>query len=338
MKFTPLKSLITFAFAGLLFFGTLWAAGAFWYDLPVAPGVRKILAVLLFIATLSLYFWGKGRLRWSALALPFFVVIWWFTLSPSNDRAWLPDVAETPWAEIDGDLVTLHNVRNFDYQSVDEFTPRWETRQVDLSELTGIDIAITYWGSEWMAHPITSFQFKNSPPVCFSIETRKEEGESYSSIGGFFRQYELIYIIADERDIVRVRTNYREGEDVYLYRLKISPEQARARFLEYITTLNGMKDQPRWYNAVTTNCTTSIRSQQVASTRRSWDWRILLNGKADEMLYENGAIQTADLPFAELKELSLINPAAQAAGSSGDFSSLIRASIPTIQQTNPQLK
>jgi hypothetical protein len=335
MKFHFLKNLVTIVFAVFLFFGTLWAGGALWYDLPVGQGVRKILAAVLFAATLLIFRFGKGRLRLASVVLPLIVSIWWFTLRPSNDRDWLPDVAETPWAEIEGDQIILHNVRNFDYQSVDEYTPRWETRQVKLSEITGIDLAICYWGSPWMAHPIASFQFENSPPVCFSIETRKEKGETYSSIGGFFRQYELIYIIADERDIVRLRTNYREGEDVYLYRLKISPEQARARFLEYLDTLNPLKSNPRWYNALTTNCTTSIRSQHHVPDKTNWDWRILLNGKADEMLYENGALQTADLPFENLKDQSKINSAAQSAVAK-DFSNLIRSSVPPFQKPEPK--
>jgi hypothetical protein len=333
VKFASSK-LISFAFAILLLLGTLWAAGALWFDLPVVEGVRKVFAAAL-IGLVFFFFFKKNRLRWVAFALPLIVAAWWFTLRPSNDRTWLPDVAETPWAEIEGDLVTLHNVRNFDYRSFAEYTPKWETRNVRLSEITGVDIALTYWGSPWMAHPIVSFQFENSPPVCFSIETRKEEGEAYSALAGFFRQYELIYIIADERDVVRVRTNHREGEDVYLYRLKISPENARSRFLEYLETLNHLREHPRWYNALTTNCTTSIRSQHHDAERGEWDWRILLNGKSDEMLYENGALQTADLSFEKLKEGSKINAAAQAADSSHDFSRLIRSSLPTFQKPKP---
>ena len=138
-------------------------------------------------------------------------------------------MAQEPWAEINGDEVTLHNVRNCDYRTETDYTPRWETRTVRLSQLTGIDLAINYWGSPWMAHPIASFQFADAPPLCFSIETRKEIGESYSAIGGLYRQFELIYIVADERDVIRVRTNFRHGEDVYLYRTTgAAGESARA--------------------------------------------------------------------------------------------------------------
>jgi hypothetical protein len=237
-------------------------------------------------------------------------------------------VARTASAQVDGDVVILTNVRNFEYRSETDFTPRWETRQVRLSQLTGVDIAVTYWGSPWMAHPVVSFQFADAPPVCFSIETRKENGEAYSAIGGIYRQYELIYILADERDVVRLRSNLRQGEEVFLYRTAISVDKARQRFLEYLAALNSLQQSPRWYNAVTTNCTTSIRAQHPAAERLPWDWRILVNGKADECMFERAAWVTGGLPFAEFKRRSLINPQARRVAAEEDFSRAIRAGRP----------
>jgi hypothetical protein len=262
------------------------------------------------------------------------VLIWWLTLSPTNDSDWQPDVAEEAWADIRGDEVTLHNVRNCDYRTNTDYTPHWETRTVRLSQITGIDLAIDYWGSPWIAHPIASFQFADAPPLCFSIEIRKKLGQTYSTIGGLYRQFELIYIVADERDVIRVRTNYR-NEDIYLYRTTVSPAQARERFLEYIHSLNALRNKPRWYNAITTNCTTSIRTQHPANERVPWDWRILLNGKGDELLYERHVIVTSGLPFAELKTRSLIDNRARAANDSPDFSKLIREGLPFAVSSHP---
>jgi hypothetical protein len=262
------------------------------------------------------------------------VFTWWLTLSPTNDSDWQPDVAKEAWADIQGDEVTLHNVRNCDYRTQTDYTPHWETRTVRLSQITGIDLAIDYWGSPWIAHPIASFQFADAPPLCFSIEIRKKLGQTYSTIGGLYRQFELIYIVADERDVIRVRTNYR-NEDIYLYRLTVSPAQARERFLEYIHSLNALRNKPRWYNAITTNCTTSIRTQHPANERVPWDWRILLNGKGDELLYERHVIVTSGLPFAELKTRSLIDTRARAANDSPDFSKLIREGLPFAVPSDP---
>jgi hypothetical protein len=252
------------------------------------------------------------------------VLAWWLTLKPSNDRNWQPDVGEAAWAEINGDTVTLHNVRNCDYRTETDYTTRWETRTVRLSQIAAMDLAIDYWGSPYMAHPIVSFQFADVPPVCFSIETRKEIGESYSAIGGLFRQYELIYVVADERDVIRLRTNYRKGEDIYLYRLTAPPAKARSRFMDYLSALNDLHGHPKWYNAATTNCTTSIRTQHAATERAPWDWRMLVNGKGDELLFERHALESRGLAFDELKKQALINAAAQAAEAAPDFSHRIR--------------
>jgi hypothetical protein len=314
---------------------TLWAFGALWFD---APAANRILAIAFLIACVAVLGFVRPRGRkLAALAILFgAVLIWWFTLKPSNEANWQPDVAQLAWAEFNGDEVTLHNVRNCDYRTEINYTPHWETRAVRISQIIGIDLAINYWGSPWMAHPIVSFQFADAPPLCFSIETRKKVGQTYSAIGGLYRQFQLIYIVADERDVIRVRTNYRKGEDVYLYHTTISPEQARERFLEYIHSLNAMREKPRWYNAITTNCTTSIRTQRPPGKRTPWDWRILLNGKGDEMMYERHLVVTGGLPFAELKARSLINARAKAANASPDFSLLIRVGLPPCTRTSDQ--
>lgn len=315
---------IGWALAWLLAMGcALWAFGAVHFDFPVLRGaVEWLYAVALLVAVIL----TPGRLRKLGVTFLGFalVLVWWLTLKPSNSRQWQPDVAQTAWAEVNGDEVTLHNVRNSDYRTETDYTPRWETRTVRLSRITGIDLALNYWGSPWMAHPIASFQFSDAPPVCFSIETRKEAGEGYSAIGGIYRQFELTYVVADERDVIRVRTNFRKGEDVYLYRTTSTPEQARERFLEYLRSLNQLRDQPRWYNAITTNCTTGIRDQHPSAERIPWDWRLLLNGKADELMFEHSAIATAGLPFPELKKRALVGSTEQSTTDRAGFSQQIR--------------
>ena len=303
-----------------------WAAGALYFDFPKASALTAFLFAVVLLAAIVLI---RGKLRKIAIVFAAFalVVSWWLTLKPSNDRPWQPDVTETAWAEIKGDKVTVHNVRNCEYRSETDFTPHWETRTVRPSQITGMDVAINYWGSPWIAHPIVSFQFSDGLPLCFSIETRKTIGQQYSTLEGFYRQYTLIYVVADERDCIRLRTNYRR-EDVYLYHTLASPAQARQRFREYINTVNVLHENPRWYNAVTSNCTTSIRTQRAVKLRAPWDWRILLNGKADEMLYQDHAIATGGLSFTELKQRSLIDARARAADDDPNFSHLIREGLP----------
>ncbi len=310
----------------LLFTSLLWAFGALWFDFP-HDGLRKALAAGFgVIAVLAVIF---VRPRWRAklglAAAVTLIMVWWSNLQPRQFRNWKPEVAVTSHAEIDGDVVTFHNVRNFDYRSLTDATPRRETRRVDLRKLRGADVFINYWGSPYMAHPILSFDFGDDGRLCFSIETRPEKGEAYSAVGGLYRQFELFYVVADERDVIRVRTSYRQGEDVYLYRL--NAPHARAAFMEYVRTVNELHATPRWYNAVTNNCTTAIRQQRAASERAPWDWRMLVNGFGDKLLYERGALDRS-LPFAELKRISHINERAKAANEAADFSEKIRAGLP----------
>jgi hypothetical protein len=226
--------------------------------------------------------------------------------------------------------VTIHNIRNCDYRSETDYTVRHYERTFELAKLKSLDLILVYWGSPYIAHTMLSFGFQGDYFVCFSIETRKEIGEAYSTIKGFFRQYELTYVVADERDLIGLRTNYR-GEQVYFYRLNESTGIVRKVFLDYLRKANSLKDRPEWYNALTDNCTDSIRSRKAPyNPGGRLDWRIIINGFIDEMLYERKAIDTS-LPFPELKRRSLINERAEGLERSPDFSHLIRVGLPGME-------
>jgi hypothetical protein len=310
----------------LILIAAAWAFGALWFDFPQAS-MRPWPAVIFGGVVLLVPF--LLRPRWRAkmviVVMILLVMTWWFTLQPRQYREWKTEVALIPHAVIEGDIVTIHNVRNFDYRTETDFTPRYDLRRLDLKNLKGVDVFINYWGSPYMAHPIVSYDFGKDGRVCFSIETRPEKGEAYSALGGLYRQFELTYVVADERDVIRVRSNYRKGEDVYLYRLKAP--LVKESFMEYIRTINELHETPRWYNAITNNCTTAIRHQRAANERAPWDWRMLVNGFGDELLYERKGIDTS-LPFAELKKLSHINDRAKAADQDPDFSEKIRVGLP----------
>lgn len=306
---------------------TLWSVAALYFDVRI-PALQLPLAALY--GTSILATWIFVRRPWkAAITTGGFVVIlvWWFSLQPSNDRAWLPDVAVLPYAEIAGGQATIHNLRNCDYRTETDFDVHYYDKTYDLAALRTVDLYLVTWGSPNIAHTMVSFGFTNGDYVCFSIETRKEKGEAYSAVKGLFRQFELTYIIADERDLVRLRTNYRHGEEACLYRLQVTPEQGRKLFLDYLRRANELHAHAEWYNALTDNCTLAIRTQRAATDRAPWDWRMLLNGHLDELLYERGMLVT-NLPFAELKRISNINARARAADASEDFSQQIRRGLP----------
>jgi hypothetical protein len=310
----------------ILLAGSLWAFGALWFDFPQA-GARRVVAAGfgLLVVLVTLFVRSRWRARLIIAVAIALVIGWWNTLQPLQDRDWKPEVARTAFATLEGDVVTLHNVRNFEYRTEEDFTPHYETRRLDLKNLLGMDLFVNFWGSPYMAHPIVSFDFGSDGHVCFSIETRPERDEQYSALGGLYRQFELIYVVADERDVIRLRTNYRKGEDTYLYRLKAP--HVRQGFLEYIRTLNELHESPRWYNAITDNCTSAIRQQRAAADRAPWDWRMLVNGFGEQLLYQRGSIDTS-LPFPRLKQLSHINERAKAANDAPDFSARIREGLP----------
>ena len=254
------------------------------------------------------------------------LLVRWRALEPSNDRDWVPENAVLAYATFDGDLVTLHNVRNFDYRSETDFTPAYYDRTYDLRELDSVDLYSVYWMGPKIAHVFVSFGFSDGNHVAISIEARKARGQGYSSIKGFFRQYELYYVVADERDVVRLRTNYRHDppEEVHLYAVRTVPANIRRVFLEYLRKINGLRVKPEWYNSLTDNCTSNIwLNARVNPGAPPYSWKIVLSGYVPEYMYEHGIVDTS-VPFAELQRRALINARAQAADQAPDFSRRIR--------------
>jgi hypothetical protein len=320
--------LLAFVLAGMIGWGVL---AVYYSNLPVR--LRPVAAAVFGLGSVALLVLARPRHRGLAAFLGVFVLLvaWWLAIPSSNDRDWQPDVAVLPYATIKGNRVTIHNIRNCDYRSETDFDVRHHDRTYDLDELRTADLFLVYWGSPMIAHTMISFGFAGDDYLCISIETRKEKGEDYSAVKGFFKQYELTYVIADERDVVRLRTNYR-GEDVYLYRLRASPDTARKVFLKYLEHANGLAQKPEWYNALTENCTTTIYGLARPYAVRSWfSWRLLLNGYLDEMAYQNGALDRG-LPFPELKTRSRINEAAKAADKDPAFSKRIREGLPGMEK------
>jgi hypothetical protein len=317
----------TLYFLGRLLLVTWATLAIFFSNLPWA---WSRLALAVAFAGFSIWaFWitRRTRMRWVVLGLFAAVLAWYAAIPPSNDRPWRTDVAVLSRAEIDGDRVRITNVRDFDYRSRDDFTVRYIDREVSLSHLISLDFFISYWMPGPVAHTFVSFNFDNAPPVCISIETRPEEGQGFSPIASVFKQYELIYIVGEERDLVRVRTNFR-GEEVYLYHIQASANGVRQLFLVYMDRINELAERPEWYHLLKSNCTLNIvRYANAAGREGRWDFRLLLNGWSDRYLYRAGWLDTS-LPFRDLRARSRINDAALAAEDAPDFSERIRAGLP----------
>jgi hypothetical protein len=312
-----------------------WGALALFYAGLLTEPLRSLFAGLFGLAGIvasavvlfSLWRWRAAGVFAAAFLL---LLVWWSTVRPSNDRDWQPEVAVLPYATIDGDLVTLRNIRNFDYRSESDFTPAYYDKTFDIRRLDSVDLVATYWMGPQIAHIMLSFGFAGQDYVAFSIETRKERSEEYSTLKGFFRQYELFYVVADERDVIRVRTNYRKDppEDVYLFRVHGPTENARRLFMEYVRKISALKERPEFYNTLTTNCTINILMHtRVNPGHLAFSWKVLLSGYVPEYVYDNGRLDTS-MSFQDLKKRSRVNEAAQAADRAPDFSRWIRAGLP----------
>jgi hypothetical protein len=309
-----------------------WGAAALWFDGPASRPLAGLAAALFVVASLTVLLrWPRWRGLIAFAVLFVALLAWWWSIPARNDRDWIRDVRVTPTAELHGDTLTVHGVRNFSYRSETDWDERWEDRTYDLAKLQGLDLFMAYWGSPTIAHTIMSWDFADAPPLAISIETRKEQGESYSAVRGFFRQYELYYVVADERDVIALRTNHR-GEQVFLYRLRTPPARVRALLLSYVQAMNGLAATPKWYNAFDQNCTTSIEGHTRTLAADGgpvpvWDWRLYLNGRLDELLWEQGIVNSS-LPFPALRAASDITARARAAGDGPGFSERIREGLP----------
>ena len=326
----PLAWLLAAAWFLLRIGVTAWATLAIYHRAFPGTGIDVALAAgFLAFAVWALWTRRSGR-KLLAFAVVFAVVMaWWSTIAPSHDREWRPEVAVMPRVTIDGDRVRFTGVRNFSFRGRDDFDVRYEEREVSLSALTGVDFFISYWAEGPVGHTFLSFLFEDAPPLSISIETRPEVGEGFKPVASLFKQFELIYVVGDEEDLVGLRASHRD-EEVFLYHTRITPEFARRLLLVYAGRINELADQAEWYHLLANSCTVNIiRYANAAGRVGRFSLKHLLNGLIDQYIYAVGVVDTS-LPFEELRRRSRITAAAQAAAGSPDFSVRIREGLPAI--------
>lgn len=311
---------------GLLGWGTL---AIYWSNLPWSWARLALAVVFLVFGIWALWFGRKPRMPLAFAAAFFAVLTWWWLIPPSDDRQWREEVAVKPRVEIDGDRILIRNVRNFDFRSRDDFTAYYEDREVSLSHLTGVDFFLSFWMEGPVGHTWVSFIFDNAPPVSISIETRPTVGKGFDPLASMFKQFELIYVIGDEHDVVGLRTNHRD-EETFLYHVQASPEAARRLFLVYIERINELADKPEWYNLLSNNCTLNIvRYMNRAGREGRFRPSHLLNGLFDGYLYNAGFLDTS-IPFDELRQRSRITEVAKSAANAANFFRRIRQGLPAM--------
>lgn len=309
----------------VMFPTTLWFALAIHYHFR-RPWLR-VLASLAPLTAMSVSLFYLPILPWVLavwLSLMLIAIVWWSSLRPKSDGDWLEGTKILPWAEVQGDMLRIHQFRHFSYSEAGEAIPNYEERSFDLKSLSSIDYFLAHWSGPVIAHTLVSFGFDNGEYLCVSVEARRERWQNYSPLWGLFRAYQLIFVVGDERDIIRLRTNIWR-EQVYMYRLQLTQEHLRRLLSDYIERLNRLNIRPEWYNSVASNCTTNLFYQGRAKV--PW-WvlpRIILNGLSARAMYQLGFLDK-QVPFEELQSRCAIRERALAAGDAEDFSIQIRSS------------
>ena len=324
----------------LMLLGSAWLCAALYFQQPISSTVTLTLQGLWLILSLGCI--GllalSQRLRLTALLLycaSFALgLLWYFHLPAQANRQWNPEVARTLHYTRQGDIITLHNVRNFDWHKNGTFTPRWETRRHDLSQLQGVNVITSYWMGPEIAHTLVSFNFADAAPLVFSIEIRKERTEDFSAIGGFFRKFELSLVAADEHDILYNRSNIRH-EQVYFFPIQMPKAEQKALFLQYLNTADDLNHRPRWYNTLSSNCTTLVfdMAQRVNPTPLPVDYRLIASGYLPNYLYDLKALDQ-NWTLKQWYARAHVNPRTRYFDgfqyqSSANFSKLLRLGLPT---------
>jgi Domain of unknown function (DUF4105) len=294
----------------------LWMVGAIYFDLCGGTKWGRWVASAWAVGVIAiLVVW---RPVWQPIVAlvgaELLFLAWWFRLKPTNDRDWDPSAELLPRAVIAGDAVAIENVRNLEYRSLHDFTPQWERRTYQLSNLKGVDVIFFDWGDGLRGHPVLIFDFGGDGRVCMSIEARITKGDKYSVFRNLYRQQELIFVAADERDVILRRTKHSERQGGYFYHVNSSAEELRRVFLDYVDMINQLYETPRWYHVLFTNCTTAY--YKLPSTKVRWDWRVIANARLDRVLYRDGRLDRT-LPFQELRRLAYLNDIANAAPAEG---------------------
>jgi Domain of unknown function (DUF4105) len=314
----------------LLVLSAVWANLAIAYQLPGSPAVGIGACLILNLIALSALVAVVRRRHWPVLliyAAAFALVLAWSrSISASNDKNWAADVEHGITGIVDGDRLSVRNVRNFSWRTEADYSAGWEERTYDLSQLRSLDLFLVYWMGPSIAHTIMSFGFDDGRYLDFSIELRRTQNDQYSTVAGFFKTHELVFIGAEGRDLMTLRKV--RNEQIRLYRLRTPPERARALLAEYIKQANDLAVNPRFYNTLTTNCTTAIFDMMHAVTSSiPFDWRIILTGYLPDYLYKHAAVDTR-IPLEELRERADVTGRVDGSLTEVEFSSRIREGIP----------
>lgn len=252
--------------------------------------------------------------------------------NPSLDRNWNTDQKILPEVSFSGNVASIKNIRNFDYKTTSDYIVNYYDRDYNLDEIESLYYIIEPFSDyDWPAHTMLSFGFSNGDYITISAEIRKEVGESFSAFWWLMKEYEMVYMIWDENDLVKLRANYRKDE-VIMYPIKTSQEKIKSLFVSMLNRANELWKTPEFYNTITNNCTTSILKHTNALRKEnndsqiSWSIEALLPSHSDKIIYDLWLINTS-LSLEEARKYYKINELSEKYSNNEWYSSLIRKKI-----------
>ncbi len=330
------KALLTLAWTSVLIFFA-WSAGAIYYLTYLPTVISGLLTATYLIGGVILLVRLPNKTTWLSTAAASIIVVYMATLfqRPSNDRDWDPAQTLAPSIVVSENDVTIKNYRHCVYRTEYEFDPHFRQLTFQLDQLESVWFLVQKFSPlEGMAHTFLSFGYRTPQGVRYfsvSVEIRRERGEIYSPLRGLYRQFELYYVVGDERDLIGVRTVMRPSDRVHMYRVNASSEDVQKLFLDIARRVNRLRDHPEFYHTLLNNCTNGIvyhTYDLTPETIRWWDPRVVLPGYSDRVAYAHGLIGSQEQEFGQLKQQARIDAAARKAGLTEQFSDAIRQAIP----------
>ncbi len=314
-----------------LAYSVVWGTLALWFKFTGPEWLKWVVCGVFAFFGLGTIIAMFTRVRWRWLVVFATALValnlWWNTLVPPSDGNWSPEVAQQVTGSIEEDILTLKNVRNFDWRSETDVTETWETRSYDISKIESVDLFMSYWGGPSMAHLILSFGFADGQYLAWSNEVRREKGVSFSPVADFFKAHSIAVVASEEKDVVGLRSNIQNAR-VHIFRLNSVPENRRRLIEGYVAAANAVAEKPHWFHSVFTNCSrTVVQLARYVGIEVPMDWKIIVNGYFPYFLYDHGAMNT-DLSIEEIYQLGDITEKAQAFGLAEGFSEAIRQGVP----------
>lgn len=312
----------------------LWAVGSVYFVFRLSSPINLVATIAIGLGVVAALFRFRRQRDWMCIVFVACLPAYWAMTAhtPSNDRPWADDHARLAAVRFDGQDVRIENFRHCEYRSELDYDTNYRDFDFKLNELKRVWFGVArFTAVEGLAHTFLSFEVEQSTGSKFfsvSVEIRREQGESFSPLKGLYRQYEIIYVVSDDRDAIGSRTVHRPNDRVYLYLVNATPPYVQALFRDIARRMQRLEAHPEFYHSLFNNCTNNIAAhtdELTPDSVRLTEPTIFIPGYSDRFAFSRGLIGSPGQSFAELRAASRIDEIARRVGIRKDFANLIRS-------------